>query len=176
MLWSCFCQHGVSQEDIIRGNTTQPVKDMTYDLASLAHSHLSTVSVTDSCSKFDFNWWTECVVRENVYTTNPMEVFFGFDPPPHPSGNSNLVWFQLFFKNFCFSHPSPPPPTNTKCFAFWQRFRIDHEISAPFNGVCMINIIVKSTSRELFLDGFMLRQSHWCQRPPNQHQQLFCQW
>ncbi|XP_073234304.1 NADH dehydrogenase (ubiquinone) complex I, assembly factor 6-like isoform X2 [Porites lutea] len=35
-------KHGVSQEDIIRGRTTQAVKDVTYDLASLAHSHLST--------------------------------------------------------------------------------------------------------------------------------------
>ncbi|KAJ7360473.1 NADH dehydrogenase (ubiquinone) complex I, assembly factor 6 [Desmophyllum pertusum] len=35
-------KHGVSQEDIIRGRTTQPVKDVAYDLASLAHSHLST--------------------------------------------------------------------------------------------------------------------------------------
>ncbi|KAL9974858.1 hypothetical protein ACROYT_G011954 [Oculina patagonica] len=34
-------KHGVSHEDIIRGRTTQPVKDVTYDLASLAHSHLS---------------------------------------------------------------------------------------------------------------------------------------
>jgi len=35
-------KYGVSQEDIIRGRTTQPVKDVTYDLASLAHTHLST--------------------------------------------------------------------------------------------------------------------------------------
>lgn len=32
----------VSQEDIIRGRTTQSVKDVTYDLASLAHTHLAT--------------------------------------------------------------------------------------------------------------------------------------
>lgn len=34
-------QHGVSQEDIIRGNITQEVRDATYDCASLAHTHLT---------------------------------------------------------------------------------------------------------------------------------------
>ena len=43
-----FAQHGVSQEDIVRGRTTQPVKDVAYDLASLAHSHLSTVRASHS--------------------------------------------------------------------------------------------------------------------------------
>ncbi|CAH3032149.1 unnamed protein product [Pocillopora meandrina] len=34
-------KHGVSHEDIIRGRKHQLVKDVTYELASLAHSHLS---------------------------------------------------------------------------------------------------------------------------------------
>ena len=34
-------QHGVSQEDIIRGNVTQEVRNATYDVASLAHTHLT---------------------------------------------------------------------------------------------------------------------------------------
>ena len=41
-----FVQHGVSHEDVIRGRTTQPVKDVTYELASLAHTHLSLVGET----------------------------------------------------------------------------------------------------------------------------------
>lgn len=34
-------KHGVSHEDIIRGRKQQPVKEVTYELASLAHAHLS---------------------------------------------------------------------------------------------------------------------------------------
>lgn len=40
-----YSQHGVSHEDIIRGRKHQLVKDVTYELASLAHSHLSKVCV-----------------------------------------------------------------------------------------------------------------------------------
>ena len=50
-MFNIMSQHGVSQEDIIRVRTTQQVKDVTYDLASLAHTHLSMVCLPDSCSK-----------------------------------------------------------------------------------------------------------------------------
>ncbi|RUS88321.1 hypothetical protein EGW08_003892 [Elysia chlorotica] len=33
-------KHRVSQEDIIRGNSSQPVKDAVFDVASIAHQHL----------------------------------------------------------------------------------------------------------------------------------------
>ena len=36
----CTLQHGASQEDFLRGNVTQAVKDATFDLASLANTHL----------------------------------------------------------------------------------------------------------------------------------------
>ena len=81
--------------------------------------------------------------------------FFGFHPPPQPSGNSNLVpYFSL--KMFALATPlclgiSIDFPLcrrygyflevhNTKCFAFWQRCKRDHEISAPFNVVCNYKI------------------------------------
>ncbi|KAK3744479.1 hypothetical protein QZH41_012892 [Actinostola sp. cb2023] len=35
-------KHGVSHQDIIRGNTSQGVKDVIYDLASMASTHMST--------------------------------------------------------------------------------------------------------------------------------------
>lgn len=43
-LFNALClQHGVSQEDILRRKVNQQVKDATYDLASLAHTHLTKV-------------------------------------------------------------------------------------------------------------------------------------
>lgn len=36
-------QHGASQEDFIRGNREQNVRDVTYDIASQAHVHLQHV-------------------------------------------------------------------------------------------------------------------------------------
>lgn len=38
-------KHGVSQENIIRGNRDQKVKDVIFDTASLAHQHLEHVSI-----------------------------------------------------------------------------------------------------------------------------------
>ncbi|XP_031572285.1 NADH dehydrogenase (ubiquinone) complex I, assembly factor 6-like isoform X2 [Actinia tenebrosa] len=35
-------KHNVSHQDIIKGSTAQPVKDVTFELASLANNHLST--------------------------------------------------------------------------------------------------------------------------------------
>ena len=47
-LWSGSgsLQHGASQEDFLRGNVTQAVRDATFDLASLAHTHLQKVIPT----------------------------------------------------------------------------------------------------------------------------------
>ena len=39
-------QHGASQEDFLRGNVTQAVRDATFDLASLAHTHLQKVRLS----------------------------------------------------------------------------------------------------------------------------------
>ena len=38
-------QHGASQEDFLRGEVSQAVRDVTYDLASLANTHLLKVDV-----------------------------------------------------------------------------------------------------------------------------------
>ena len=40
----CVCQHRVSQEEVIRQCRDQKVKDLVYELASVAHSHLDKVS------------------------------------------------------------------------------------------------------------------------------------
>ena len=40
---SCCRQHGVSQEDVIRGSEEQKMKDLVYDLASAAHGELEIV-------------------------------------------------------------------------------------------------------------------------------------
>ena len=39
-------QYGASQEDFLRGNVTQAVRDATFDLASLAHTHLQKVRLS----------------------------------------------------------------------------------------------------------------------------------
>ena len=39
-----FSQHGVSQEDVLRGSQGQATKDVAYDVASQAHTHLEHVS------------------------------------------------------------------------------------------------------------------------------------
>ena len=39
-----FLQHNASQEDFLRRNITPAVKNATFDLASLAHTHLLKVS------------------------------------------------------------------------------------------------------------------------------------
>lgn len=45
----CMCvthQHGASQEDFIRGNREQHVRDVIYDIASQAHVHLQHVCIS----------------------------------------------------------------------------------------------------------------------------------
>lgn len=40
MLLQIYMQHGASQEEFLRAEVTQAVKDVTFDLASLANAHL----------------------------------------------------------------------------------------------------------------------------------------
>ena len=42
-------QHGASQEDFLRANATQAVKDSVFDFASLAHTHLLKASSSSKC-------------------------------------------------------------------------------------------------------------------------------
>jgi len=74
-------KHGVSQEDIIRGKTTQPVKDVAYDLASLAHSHLSTAqSLMSKAPKAASRAFLPIVSCQTYLTKIQQADFNVFDP------------------------------------------------------------------------------------------------
>ena len=52
--WLCLnsiFQHGVSQEDVLRGSEEQPMKDLAFDIASLAHQHLEQVSALSNSDR-----------------------------------------------------------------------------------------------------------------------------